>query len=99
MAYENDEACNKLGLRKNAYPIGIKDLGVYKGVWKNLAVNGAWCGVYHSPIPLIIGTLNQTVPISSREIRLPNPFRNSMKCALSQEESSLQVHRPEQRIE
>lgn len=82
MAYENDEACNNLRLRKNAYPIGIKDL-CYKGAWKTLA---AWCGIYYSPMPLIFGTLNQTVPISSREVRLPNPFRNSVKCALSQEE-------------
>jgi hypothetical protein len=41
MAYENDETCDNLGLRKDAYAIGIKDLG-YKSDWKkNLAVNRA----------------------------------------------------------
>lgn len=33
MAYENDQTCNNLGLGKDAYPIGIKDLG-HKGDWK-----------------------------------------------------------------
>ena len=48
MAYDTDEACNNLGLSKDAYPISIKDLG-YKGDWKKSAVNGVWCGIYHSP--------------------------------------------------
>jgi len=40
MAYDTDEACNNLGLSKDAYPISIKNLG-YKGDWKKSAVNGA----------------------------------------------------------